>query len=291
MKETKDTSGTLSAVQLEQLLPAVKDIAREAGKAILSIYKDGDYEKITKSDQTPVTSADYASNEILTEALAKLTPDIPIISEEMKPTKFAERKSWPRYWLLDPLDGTQEFISRSGFFAVNIALVENGWPMLGVIYWPCEDITYFAAKGLGCHKEVHQEDKSTTSKIHVSRKSDSTHIRVAISRVQKLSTITRYLHNHIEPTYAKYGSCALKSCFVAEGLADCYLRVGPTGEWDTGAPHIIVEEAGGKILDSEFNPLSYNRRKSLKNPDFFVLGDQQLPWQEILKPIPTDRKY
>lgn len=291
MKDTSDTADTISTEQLKQLLQDAKEIAREAGKAILSIYQDGDYEQITKSDQTPVTSADYTSNEVLTAALGKLTPDIPIISEEMKPIDFAERKKWSRYWLLDPLDGTQEFISRSGFFAVNIALVENGWPMLGVIYWPCEDVTYYAAKGLGCYKKIHQDDQSITSRIRVAKQSDPTRIRVAISRVQKLSTVTRYLHDNIEPTYAKYGSCALKSCFVAEGLADCYLRVGPTGEWDTGAPHVIVEEAGGKILDSEFNPLSYNQRKSLKNPDFFVLGDQELPWQDILKPFPTERKY
>ena len=291
MKDISDTADTMSTERLKQLLQDAKEIAREAGRAILSIYQDGDYEQITKSDQTPVTSADYTSNEVLTAALGKLTPDIPIISEEMKPIDFAERKQWSRYWLLDPLDGTQEFISRSGFFAVNIALVENGWPMLGVIYWPCEDVTYYAAKGLGCYKKIHQDDQSITSRIKVAKQSDPTRIRVAISRVQKLSTVTRYLHDNIEPTYAKYGSCALKSCFVAEGLADCYLRVGPTGEWDTGAPHVIVEEAGGKILDSEFNPLSYNQRKSLKNPDFFVLGDQELPWQDILKPFPTERKY
>ena len=295
MKDSNDNYDNanveLSEQQLKQLLQNAKDIARDAGKAILSIYQQGDFEHITKSDQTPVTSADYASNEVLTTALAKLTPDIPIISEEMKPTKFSERKNWSRYWLLDPLDGTGEFISRSGFFAVNIALVENGWPLLGVIYWPCEDITYYAAKGLGCFKKEPQGDGTVTSKIQVAKQSDPTKIRVAISRVQNLSTVTRYLHSHIEPSYEKYGSCALKSCFVAEGLADCYLRVGPTGEWDTGAPYIIVEEAGGTIVDSEFNPLSFNQRKSLKNPDFFVLGDQSLPWQQILKPFPTERKY
>jgi 3'(2'), 5'-bisphosphate nucleotidase len=103
--------------------------------------------------------------------------------------------------------------------------------------------------------------------------------------------VSQYLFDNVKPTFEKYGSCALKSCFVAEGLADCYLRVGPTGEWDTGAPHIIVEEAGGKILDSEFKPLSYNQRESLKNPDFFVLGDQDLPWQGIIKSHPTNREY
>lgn len=303
MSKDKSTTNQFKAVSSEleqrkvgkypllQLLQDAKDIARDAGKAILRIYQQGDYERITKSDETPVTSADYASNDILTQSLSRLTPDIPIISEEMKPTSFSTRKNWSRYWLLDPLDGTQEFISRSGFFAVNIALVEDGWPILGAIYWPCEDVTYFAAKGLGCYKKVHQDEQSITTQIRVAKQSDPSRIRVAISRVQNLDTVTRYIHEHISPTYAKYGSCALKSCFVAEGLADCYLRVGPTGEWDTGAPHIIIEEAGGQILDSEFNPLSYNQRKSLKNPDFFVLGDQELDWQNILKPTPTTRKY
>lgn len=292
---TKNTDNahkqSTSMQQLEVWLEHAKQIARKAGQVILKIYQQGDFERIIKSDQTPVTSADFASNELLTTALNQLTPDIPIISEEMIPTSFAERKSWSRYWLLDPLDGTQEFISRSGFFAVNIALVENGTPLLGVIYWPCEDVTYFAAKGLGCFKKIHHDKQSITSQIKVATQGDPTRIRVAISRVQNLSTVSRYLHQHIQPTYAKYGSCALKSCFVAEGLADCYLRVGPTGEWDTGAPHIIIEEAGGKILDSQFNPLTFNQRKSLKNPDFFVLGVQQLPWRDILKPFPTARQY
>ena len=262
-------------------------IARDAGQQILTIYEHGEYEQLIKSDQTPVSSADFASNEILTKALGQLTPDIPIISEEMEPVDFATRKKWPRYWLLDPLDGTQEFIARSGHFAVNIALVENGWPTLGVIYWPCQDTTYFAAKGHGSYKR----DSNGTERIQVSPRSDPNKVRLAISRVQNLTTVTQYLHPHIEPSFEKYGSCALKSCFVAEGLADCYLRVGPTGEWDTGAPQIIVEEAGGKILNSEFKPLSYNQRPSLKNPDFFVLGDQNLPWENIIKSHTTKRAY
>jgi 3'(2'), 5'-bisphosphate nucleotidase len=281
----------LDQTQLKQLLQDAKAIARDAGKAILAIYQDGSYDEITKDDETPVTSADYASNDVLTQALRQLTPDIPIISEEMTPTCFEVRKNWSKYWLLDPLDGTQEFISRSGFFAVNIALVVDGWPVLGVIYWPSEDTVYFAAKGLGCFKQNYQNVESTTTPIRVAEPCSNDQIRVAISRVQKLTTVTQYLQQPVTPNFAKYGSCALKSCFVAEGLADCYLRVGPTGEWDTGAPHIIIEEAGGTIVDSEFNPLSYNQRESLKNPDFFVLGSQTFPWHDILIPHPTKREY
>lgn len=269
-----------------ELLEPVKDIARRAGQAILAIYQQGDYQQLTKTDNTPVTSADYASNEVLTEALMQLAPDIPIISEEVEPTEFALRQKWSRFWLLDPLDGTQEFISRSGDFAVNIALIEDGWPVLGVIYWPLKDTVYYAVKGHGAHK---QNGKNSTA-IHV-RRADDEVIRIATSRVQKLTTISQYLHDGVAVSFHKYGSCALKSCFVAEGLADCYLRVGPTGEWDTGAPHIIVEEAGGQILDGEFNSLSYNCRESLKNPDFFVFGDPNIRWREVFKPHATERFY
>ncbi|MFT4925662.1 MAG: 3'(2'), 5'-bisphosphate nucleotidase [Phenylobacterium sp.] len=273
-----------------ELLEAVKTIARQAGDAIWTIYQQGDYQQSTKADDTPVTSADLASNEVLMAALGELAPDIPIISEEMTPTDFAERKQWQRYWLLDPLDGTQEFISRSGDFAVNIALIDHGWPVLGVIYWPKEQTTYFAVKGHGTHKQTSAQTSKQACQIHAIRESDDI-IRIAISRVQNLTTVSQYLFDDVNPVFAKYGSCALKSCFVAEGLADCYLRVGPTGEWDTGAPQIIVEEAGGKILDSEFNSLSYNQRTSLKNPDFFVLGDQSINWSAVIKPHKTKREY
>jgi 3'(2'), 5'-bisphosphate nucleotidase len=270
-----------------ELLESVKGIARQAGSVILAIYHEGGYEEYTKTDDTPVTSADYASNEVLTKALAELTPKIPIISEEMAPVNFAQRKLWPCYWLLDPLDGTQEFISRSGYFAVNIALVENGCPVLGVIYWPTEDTLYFAVKGRGAFK---QTAVGEVLPIRAQRAQDDC-IRVAMSRVQTFNTVTQFLYDDTKMSFEKYGSCALKSCFVAEGLADCYLRVGPTGEWDTGAPQIIVEEAGGQILDGEFKPLSYNQRESLKNPDFLVLGDSSITWKEIFKPHPTTRHY
>lgn len=273
--------------QTLRLLEGAKTIARNAGAEILKIYEEGDFEQITKSDATPVTSADFASNEVLTKQLKALAPDIPIISEEMAPTSFETRKQWQRYWLLDPLDGTQEFISRSGHFAVNIALVEDGWPMMGVIYWPCADTLFFAVKGYGSYK---QKDETIT-RMQVGVVDDPSRIKVAISRVQNLYTVTRYLSEDIDPEFTKFGSCALKSCMVAEGLADCYLRVGPTGEWDTGAPYIIVAEAGGKILDSQYQSLSFNARESLKNPDFFVLGDQSLDWPQIIKAHPTKRDY
>ena len=268
----------------ENYLEDVKRLARTAGQAILAIYNNGQFEQYTKDDTSPVTSADYVSNEVLMNGLKSLTPDIPVISEETPASSLAERKQWQRYWLLDPLDGTQEFIAKSGDFAVNIALVEHGWPVLGVIYWPTQDVTYFATKGQGAFKQC----PKGTVQISVAR-----HIkdfRVAVSRVQKRELVTQYINDDVELSFIQLGSCSLKNCFVAEGKADCYLRVGPTGEWDTGASHVIVEEAGGKIIDSEFKSLSYNRRETLGNPDFMALGDQTIDWESMIKPHTTSRK-
>lgn len=270
-----------------ELLPQVKQIARQAGDAIMDIYENGDFTLYQKSDESPVTSADYAANEILMAELNKLTPDIPVISEESEMLALAQRASWPRYWLLDPMDGTQEFVSRSGDFAVNIALVENGWPVLGVIYWPTRKIWYYATKGDGAFKQ----DAKQSKQIKVTQDHNSlSELRIAVSRVQKEETVAQFL---IEPNQYKrveLGSCSLKSCLIAEGLADFYLRIGPTGEWDTGASHCILNEAGGNIVDAEFNPLTYNQRETLANPDFLVLGDQAINWQDVIIPHKTQRQ-
>ncbi|WP_199610368.1 3'(2'),5'-bisphosphate nucleotidase CysQ [Flocculibacter collagenilyticus] len=268
-----------------EMLEDVKVIAQKAGHAILEIYQHKDYEQFSKDDNSPVTTADYASNDVLMTELEELYPDIPIISEETAHVSLNARKNWQRYWLLDPMDGTQEFISRSGDFAVCIALVENGWPVMGIIYWPIKDSFYYAVAGHGAYK---QTDKGIT-RLAVAHRQPDEPIRFAVSRVQKLTTLTQYLKSERPTEFIKLGSCSLKSCFVAEGKADCYLRVGPTGEWDTGAPHVIVEEAGGRILDSEFNGLSYNQRETFDNPDFMVLGEQSIGWRDIIKPHRTER--
>lgn len=276
-----------SNTDLSVLLDGAKRLAREAGCAIKCIYDDGDYTKFTKDDSSPVTSADYAANEVLVKGLARLSPDIPIISEESPIKALAIREKWQRYWLLDPLDGTQEFISRSGDFAVNIALVENGWPVLGIIYSPIQHKLYYAQKSKGAFREC----VKGTRELSVKKKSGE--LRVVISRVQSLDTVTRHFNdaqlNKI--TFHKLGSCSLKNCFVAEGKADCYLRVGPTGEWDTGASQVILEEAGGQLLDAEFNALSYNQRETLGNPDFMALGHPDLNWKDIIIPHKTERDY
>ncbi|WAJ69823.1 3'(2'),5'-bisphosphate nucleotidase CysQ [Catenovulum adriaticum] len=268
-----------------ELLPAVKKIACLAGDAIMQIYQQGDFKLYQKQDDSPVTSADYAANEVLMAELKKLTPEIPVISEEAELLGLAQRENWSRYWLLDPMDGTQEFVARSGDFAVNIALVENGWPVLGVIYWPTQKICYYATKGNGAFKQ----DQQTTKAIQVNQHQHTDSLIMAISRVQKAETVGRYLTQPNTYDTVQRGSCSLKSCLIAEGGADFYLRIGPTGEWDTGASHCILNEAGGNIVDAEFNPLTYNQRETLSNPDFLVLGDQSINWQDIIIPHKTRR--
>ncbi|WP_338290372.1 3'(2'),5'-bisphosphate nucleotidase CysQ [Planctobacterium marinum] len=264
----------------QELLQIAKSAALNAGSSIMDIYDSGDFDSFSKADDSPVTTADYKANEIITEHLKLHSPDIPIMSEESKHESLEIRKNWSRYWLIDPIDGTQEFIARSGDFAINIALIENNEPAIGVIYWPVGETLYFASKGHGAFKESPKEDKQ----IFVRQLADpeSGEVLVAISRRQpKDRVMSRMTKERIYSTIP-LGSCSLKSCFIAEGKADVFLRIGITGEWDTGAPQCIVSEAGGKILSAEFEPLTYNRRKSLLNPDFVVLGDQRVDWEQIV---------
>lgn len=270
---------------LSRLLEPVKAAAKEAGATLWQLYQSGDFQQQQKADQSPVTSADLAANRIIIERLSELTPDIPIISEESKLAPLMQRQHWPRYWLIDPMDGTQEFVARSGDFAVSIALVERDWPALGVIYWPKEDILYYASRGNGAFKQ----QRNLINRIRVNQHHQGDTLKIAVSRRQPLQPIIDLLNSEHDVEYIALGSCSLKSCLVAEGKADCYLRLGPTGEWDTGAVHVIVEEAGGKILDSEFTPLSYNQRDTLANPDFMVMGQASTPWPDLIKARRTER--
>ena len=267
--------------QISALLEIAKTAAKEAGKVVMEIYESGDFQSYQKEDDSPVTSADYKANEIILAILQRETPHIPIMSEESENGELAQRKDWHRYWLIDPIDGTQEFIARSGDFAVNIALVENNQPIIGVIYWPPGETLYFASKGNGAFKESLSESKQIFVRKFDDLENDA--VMIAISRRQAREKVMQSMSNH--RTYQTYptGSCSLKSCFIAEGKADVFLRVGLTGEWDTGASQCIVTEAGGSILAHDFSPLSYNQRNSVTNPDFIVMGDQSVNWQTIVK--------
>lgn len=273
-------SQTISPKDLSHLLPDVIQIAREAGQRILEIYHSKDYQSFVKEDDTPVTSADFAAHKIITQRLPELTPDIPVLSEEAADISLKDRAQWDRYWLVDPLDGTQEFIARSGDFATVIALIENNRPIMGVVYAPVSGVTYFAYDGKGSWK-IPEMDESIRIHTHKHETAEQS-ISIAISRRQNINNMTKKLSPARNYELVPLGSAALKACLVAEGAVDCYIRLGPTGEWDTAATQCIVEEAGGRILNTELEPLSYNERETLENPNFIVLGDESMDWQEIL---------
>lgn len=264
----------------ESYVDQVIEIATLAGKKIREIYLQGDFEREIKSDNTPVTSADLAAHEIITTALKALTPDIPVLSEEDAEIPFSERCDWQRYWLVDPLDGTGEFIAGSGDFSVIIALVEHNRPILGVVYAPMTEVCYYGIAGLGSYKRKDGAEVRICSKQLTSETSDS--LRLAVSRRQDPQSVIKLFNQSKHCELVVLGGAALKSCLIAEGRADCYVRIGPTGEWDTGAAQIIVEEAGGQIMDLNLQPLSYNERESLENPNFIVVGSPALEWDQIL---------
>lgn len=266
---------------ITELLELAKELAVVAGDEIFKLYDAEDFEAFSKDDESPVTTADYRANEIIVDALRAKTPNIPIMSEETEIPALSERSLWRRYWLIDPIDGTQEFIARSGDFAVNIALIEDGIPVIGVIYWPCGQSLYFASKGEGAYKRCPVETKA----INVRRFDVPTEdvIMIAISRRQSRERVLNRLTQKREYQTLPTGSCSLKACFIAEGKADVFMRLGKTGEWDTGASQCIINEAGGAIYAATFDDITYNQRESVENPDFVVLGDQRVDWRNIIQ--------
>ncbi|GAB55392.1 3'(2'), 5'-bisphosphate nucleotidase [Glaciecola punicea ACAM 611] len=266
---------------LSDLLEIAKQAATKAGIEVLAIYDKGDFQEYQKEDESPVTSADYCANEIIMEMLARLTPNIPIMSEESPIPALKDRANWTRYWLIDPIDGTQEFIARSGDFAINIALIEDHQPVIGVIYWPCGESLYFASKESGAYKRCSRETKPISVRRFSVPSEDV--IMIAISRRQSREKIFERLSDKRSYQTLPAGSCSLKACFIAEGAADVFLRLGATGEWDTGASQCIINEAGGAIMAATFDPITYNQRESVTNPDFVVLGDKRVAWNSVIQ--------
>ncbi|MFT6703443.1 MAG: 3'(2'), 5'-bisphosphate nucleotidase [Pseudomonadales bacterium] len=268
-------------IPISELLEIAKEAAIKAGIEVLAIYDKGIFEAYEKEDESPVTSADYRANEIIMEILEELTPNIPIMSEETAIPALKERSNWTRYWLIDPIDGTQEFIARSGDFAVNIALIENHQPVIGVIYWPCGESLYFASKDHGAYKRCSRETKPISVRRFDVPSEDC--IMIAISRRQSREKIFERLTDKRVYQTLPTGSCSLKACFIAEGAADVFIRLGVTGEWDTGASECIINEAGGAIMAATFDPITYNRRESVTNPDFVIIGDQRVAWKSVIQ--------
>jgi 3'(2'), 5'-bisphosphate nucleotidase len=254
------------------LLDRVVAIAHEAGLAIMAVYAQ-DFAVAEKADLSPLTEADQQAHTLIVRRLAELAPGLPVLSEE-DVTSFGGPDQEGRYWLVDPLDGTKEFVRRNGEFTVNIALIERGHPMLGVVHAPVLGITYLAAKGAGAFK---QSGAGERQGIRVSQHAAGAPWRVVGSRSHagdSLAALLRALGPH---ELHSMGS-SLKFCLVAEGSADIYPRFGPTSLWDTAAAQCVVEQAGGAVIRLTGEPLSYADPSQVLNPYFLTHGRSDVNW-------------
>jgi len=256
---------------------AIAELAVDAGKAILKIYEQ-EFEVVIKDDESPLTQADLASHRIICDGLAKLTPDIPVLSEESSDIDYETRANWFQYWLVDPLDGTKEFINRNGEFTVNIALIRFHKPILGVVHVPVTETTYTGLVGKWASRHKAGEEME-----HISiRRPCADPVVVVGSRSHANPRLLEFLAKLGDYELISMGS-SLKFCVLAEGKADFYPRLGPTSEWDTAAAHAVVLAAGGKIETLDGKPLRYNTKKSLLNPEFLVIADDSHDWQGVFK--------
>lgn len=285
---------------MQEMIENMVDVARKAGEAILEVYQLEDFGVETKSDDSPLTKADLAAHNIICKSLTDKYPDIPFFSEESEVPPFEQRQQWQRYFLVDPLDGTKEFINRNDEFTVNIALIENGRSVIGIVYVPVinrmyagyspvevsERIAWVEEKGerrnIATRTMTRFQGSETKAvddgvepvTVVASRRHGSDEMEVCMSNLNKF---------YPELETRNMGS-SLKLCLIAEGQADLYPRLAPTCEWDTAAAHAVVEAAGGLVVDADFNPLLYNQKDELLNPYFHVIGDPEFNWQSIIKP-------
>ena len=258
----------------QDTLALLVDISRRAGLAIMEWYQ-GDMGITHKSDDSPLTRADLASHRLIVAELERLWPEIPVLSEESANIPWETRKQWQRYWLVDPLDGTKEFINRNGEFTVNIALISDHQPIAGVVHVPVTDVSYFGARGLGAWRQEVAEEARPMS----IRQPAANPAVIVGSRSHANPELAQQLEALGPHELISMGS-SLKFCRVAEGLADFYPRLGPTCEWDTGAAQAVVEAAGGQVVKIDGTPLDYNNKEAFLNPHFFVLGDPDKAWLE-----------
>lgn len=264
-------------MDISKLVPGVTNLAQRAGHAILEIYSD-EFAVHKKADDSPLTLADMRSHELLVNGLRELTPDVPVLSEEANEIDFKERSRWRRYWLVDPLDGTKEFVSRNGEFTVNIALVEDHVAVLGVVFVPVQDVLYYATRAGGAFRQIGAEAPTS---IRVAQPAASP-LRIVGSRSHRDGRLETYLPR-LEPYELVFVGSSLKFCQVAEGRADLYPRFGPTNEWDTAAAQAVVEAAGGAVVTLDGRPLRYNTKADLLNPNFLVFGDTSRDWTALFR--------
>jgi len=248
-------------------IDAIASLAVKAGERIMEIYDDEDNASWTmlKSDCTPLTVADIESNMLITEGLKEMYPDIPVISEEEQVPEYEERKSWRRFWLVDPLDGTEEFISKSGEFTVNIGLIKDGRPVLGVIYLPAMDILYYGDARGSFKKEAGWKPQRIQTWKGAEADVDRKYLVATFNSKHMCEEDRRFLDRNGITNFIDVGS-SIKFCLVAEGTADVYYRGGRTMEWDTAAGQAIVENADGMVVNDGRKPLRYNKESLINRP-------------------------
>lgn len=254
-------------------LPSVLSVAKEAAVVIMDVYRRKTYQVQTKTDNSPVTEADLRAHQIIQQGLQAIDPSIPIISEEGEVTPYEMRSAWARCWLVDPLDGTQEFIRGSHEFTINIALIEANQPVLGVVVVPVPGDCYWAIVGEGAYM---QKTDGITCPIRTKQRAHFPLKIVVSHRLTKSNPIWEQLVERVEKYEVNYCGSSLKMCLVAKGGFDLYPQPGLTSEWDTAAGHCIVEAAGGAVIDLSGHPLRYNQRRTLVNPRFYAISSRDL---------------
>ena len=281
----------MSGPLTEELLDTVVALCRRAGEEILRIYRDPESLQVSrKEDDSPLTAADLAAHKVLTAGLEGLLPGVPLLSEEGCVPPWETRRQWQRYWIIDPLDGTKEFINRNGEFTVNVALVENGEAVLGVVYVPVQQICYAGyrgASGAAAWKYAGGERRAiATRALGAVMSGDEAFVLVASRRhgADAVVDLQESLRQRFGELQTRNMGSSLKLCLVAEGCADLYPRLAPTSEWDTAAAQAIVEAAGGQVLTDELRPMRYNTREEILNPWFYVVGDKHFDWAPLLSP-------
>lgn len=253
------------------LLHQVIDICHTAGRAIMQVY-DTEFTVDHKADQSPLTEADRRAHDVIVAGLTKLDSNIPVLSEESPPETMSQRLEWRRYWLVDPLDGTREFVKRNGEFTVNIALIEDHRAILGAVHAPVLDTDYFGELRSGAWMR-----RGTQPQESIRVQTPARQIPIVVgSRSHRGQSLDRMLQRLGQHKLVAMGS-SLKICLVANGEADFYPRLGPTSEWDTAAAQVVLESAGGFMLDVSGTALRYNKADIL-NPHFLAFGDDAARW-------------
>ena len=261
----------MNTENLNKFLQPVCNIAIESGLIINTYYKSNT-EVSFKEDCSPLTEADLASNKFIINSLSELNAGIPILSEESL-VDWDVRKNWSRSWLVDPLDGTKEFINQRREFTVNIALIENNEPILGVIYAPALSVLYYACKNNGSYKLLCDQtinSLSDSTKIQTSHKNNSDHLYIFKSRSHSNDEFESWVENNVDDYELIQKGSSIKFCEIAEGKADLYPRFGSTSEWDIAAGHVILVEAGGEIKSIDDKKILYNNKESVINPPFIA---------------------